>query len=201
MTYVYLKYSNFVLKTMTQTSFGMNSNIMNNKNHVMVACGKCCGMIPTGPSGAAPRPSGSKRTTIQCFTPRNAAGTVSLVNTTSSTSRKITTDQNLATIPANAIIDKIEFFGINGFTTKGNFSIGLGQLNGSIMTSLVENATAAIANEKVGGCREFTSNAADGRNVKTLVLLQSNVNAVLEHPVTTGNLQVVIEYHLKPTPV
>lgn len=109
-------------------------------------------------------------------------------------------DQNLATVPANAIIDKIEFFGINGFATKGSFSIGLGQLNGSIMVPLIENATAAIANEKVGGCREFASNAADGRNAKTLVLLQSNVNAVLEHPVTAGSLQVVIEYHLKPTP-
>jgi len=184
----------------------MNSSIMTSKNHVLVACGKCCGseqvMIPTaGPSGAiaAPRPSGSKRVNIQCFTPRNATGTVSLVNTTSSTSRKITTDQNLATIPANAIIDKIEFFGINGFATKGPFSIGLGQLNGSIMVPLIENATAAIANERVGGCREFAANAADGRNPKTLVLLQSNVNAVLEHPVTAGSLQVVIEYHLKPT--
>lgn len=193
---------------MKQASFGMNSSIMTNKNHVLVACGKCCGseqvMIPAvaGASGAAaaPRPSGSKRVAIQCFTPRNATGTVSLVNTTSSTSRKITIDQNLTVIPANAIIDKIEFFGINGFATKGNFSIGLGQLNGSIMTSLIENATAAIANEKVGGCREFASNAADGRNAKTMVLLQSNVNAVLEHPVTAGSLQVVIEYHLKPTP-
>lgn len=209
MTYGYLKYKHFVRKTMMkQASFGMNSSIMTNKNHVLVACGKCCDseqvMIPAvaGAPGAAPmpRPSGSKRASIQCFTPRNAAGTVSLVNTTSSTSRKITTDQNLAVIPANAIIDKIEFFGINGFATKGNFSIGLGQLNGSIMTSLIENATAAIANEKVGGCREFASNAADGRNAKTMVLLQSNVNAVLEHPVTAGSLQVVIEYHLKPTP-
>lgn len=210
MTYGHLKYNHFVMKTtmMRQASFGMNSSIMTNKNHVLVACGKCCGseqsMIPAAPglSGAAPaaRPSGSKRVAIQCFTPRNAAGTVSLVNTTASTSRKITTDQNLAVIPANAIIDKIEFFGINGFTTKGNFSIGLGQLNGNIMTSLIENATAPIANEKVGGCREFASNAADGRNAKTLVLLQSNVNAVLEHPITAGSLQVVIEYHLKPTP-
>ena len=208
MTYGYLKYNHFVLKTtMMRSSFGMNSTIMTNKNHILVACGKCCGseqqVMISGPSGAAaaPRPSGSKRVTIQCFTPRNASGTVSLVNTTSSTSRKITTDQNLATVPANAIIDKIEFFGINSFATKGSFSIGLGQLNGNIMVPLIENATAAIANEKVGGCREFTSNAADGRNTKTLVLLQSNVNAVFEHPVTVGSLQVVIEYHLKPTPV
>jgi hypothetical protein len=203
MTYGYLKYNPFVLKT--TMSFGMNSSIMTNKNHILVACGKCCSneqvMIPALDNVAAtPRPSGSKRVAIQCFTPRNATGTVSLVNTTSSTSRKITTDQNLATVPANAIIDKIEFFGVNGFATKGNFSIGLGQLNGSIMVPLIENATVTIANEKVGGCREFASNAVDGRNTKILVLLQSNVNVVLEHPVTTGSLHVVIEYHLKPTP-
>lgn len=202
----YLKCNYFVMKSpmMKQSSFGISSNTMTSKN--LVACRKCGEQdisTAAGPSSgpAAPGPCESKRVTIQCFTPRNASGTVSLVNTTSSTSKKITTDQNLATIPANAIIDKIEFFGTNGFATKGNFSIGLGQLNGSIMVSLVENATAAIANEKVGGCREFVSNAADGTNSKTLVLLKSNVNAVLDNPVTAGSLHVVIEYRLKPTPV
>lgn len=113
----------------------------------------------------------------------------------------MTTDQNLVVIPANAIIDKVEFFGVNGFATKGTFSIGLGQLNSSILTPLIENTTAMIANEKVGGCREFVSNAADGKNGKILVLLQSNINIVLENQVTAGNLQVVIEYHLKPIPI
>ncbi len=192
------------LENTMKQSFGIHSSIMTNKNHVLVACGKCCGneqvMIPPAAS-AAPRATGSKRVVIQCFTPRSASGTTSLVNTTGTTSRKITTDQNLTIIPANAIIDKIEFFGVNGFATKGTFSIGLGQLNGSILTPLIENTTATIANEKVGGCREFASNAPDGKNTKTLVLLQSNVNVVLEYPVTNGNLQVVIEYHVKPTPV
>jgi hypothetical protein len=188
---------------MNQSSFGMNSSIMTNKNHVLIACGKCCGneQVMTAGASAVPRPSGSKRATIQCFTPRSATGTVSLVNTVSTTSKKITTDQNLALVPANAIIDKVEFFGVNGFATKGTFSIGLGQLNGSIMTPLIENTTAVIANERVGGCREFASNAADGKNTKTLVLLQSNINVVLDNPVTAGSLQVVIEYHVKPTPV
>jgi hypothetical protein len=185
-------------------SFGMKSSIMSNKNHALVACSKCCGndqLLPviTG-THPVPQPSTSKREVIQCFTPRSASGTVSLVNTASTTSRKMTTDQNLALIPANAIIDKVEFFAHNGFATRGTFSIGLGQLNGSIMTPLIENTTALIANERVGGCREFVSNAADGKNTKTLVLLQSNINIVLEHPVTSGNLQVVIEYHIKPTP-
>ncbi len=189
-----------------QSSFGMNSSVMNNKNHVLVACGKCCSneqvMIPVaGASGVTRNASSGRRVSVQCFTPRNATGSVSLVNTASTTSKKITTDQNLSLVPANAIIDKIEFFGINGFATKGNFSIGLGQLNNSIMTPLIENTTSVIANERVGGCREFASNAADGRNTKTLVLLQSNVNIVLENPITTGNLHVVIEYHIKPTSV
>lgn len=185
---------------MNQSSFGMNSSVMTSKNHSLVACGRCCGGKSTTGDSVASQPS-SNRCTIQCFTPRNAVGTVSLVSTTSSTSRKMTIDQNLVIVPANAIIDKIEFFGVSGFATKGTFSIGLGQLNGSIMTSLIENTTSTIANEKVGGFREFTSNAADGKNSKTMVLLQSNVNVVLEHPVTSGNLQVVIEYHFKPSSV
>jgi hypothetical protein len=181
----------------TMTTFGISSNITTSKNLVC----KCYNTISTATAAGPPRPCESKRVAIQCFTPRNASGTVSLVNTASSTSKKITTDENLATVPANAIIDKIEFFGTKGFATKGNFAIGLGQLNGSIMVPLIENATAAIANEKVGGCREFASNAADGNNSKTIVLLKSNVNAVLDNPVTAGSLHVVIEYHLKPTPV
>jgi hypothetical protein len=186
------------MKTTMQssTSFGMNSSVMTNKNHLIAY--KCCGNDQNNQPNSPVRPN--NRRTTQCFTPRNATGTVSLVTTASATSRKITTDQNLAVIPANAIIDKIEFFGINGFATKGSFSIGLGQLNGTIMASLIENATAMIANEKVGGCREFISNGADGKNSKILVLLQSNVNAVLENPITAGNLQVIIDYHMKPTP-
>jgi hypothetical protein len=182
---------------MLQSSFGMNSSVMTNKNHTFFARGKCC---PIGKSNTPTVTTGKNHTTITCFTPKNSAGTVSLVNNANSTSKKITTDIELASIPANSIIDKVEFYGINGFATKGSFSIGLGQLNGSILTSLIENANASIANEKVGGCREFISVSHDGKNSKTLVLLQSNINIVLEHPITTGNLQVIIEYHAKPAP-
>jgi hypothetical protein len=171
---------------------------MTNKNCVL---NKCENMGVASSSATTPCISKNNRYTIQCFTPRGATGTVSMVNTTSTTSRKMTTDQKLSVIPPNAIIDNISFFGINGFTTKGTFSIGLGQLNGGILTPLIENTTATIANEKVGGCREFTSNATDGKNVKTLVLVQSNINIILEHPITNGNLQVIIEYHLKPSPM
>jgi hypothetical protein len=181
----------------------MNSCIMTNKAAAYLACEKtkCTG----GACAIKKQPYTSTvdkhQLTIQCFTPKNATGPVSLVSTFTATSKKISTDQNLVTIPANAIIDRIEFFGINGFATKGNFSIGLGQLNTTIMTPLVENTTSIIANEKVGGCREFSSTSVDGRNAKTLVLLQSYVNVVLENPVTAGNLHVVIDYHMKPVPV
>lgn len=187
----------------SSSSFGMNSCIMTNKGAAYIAAcekAKCAGgaCAIRKPSTTA---SDGQRLNIQCFTPKSATGSVSLVSTFTATSKKISTDHSLVTVPANAIIDKIEFFGINGFATKGNFSIGLGQLNNTIMTPLVENTTALIANEKVGGCREFSSTSVDGRNSKTMVLLQSYVNVVLENPVTAGNLHVVIDYHMKPTPV
>ena len=188
------------------SSFGMNSCIMTNKASAYIACEKvkcsdgACAFRKSSPSAAAASVD-RHQLSIQCFTPKNATGSVSLVSSFTVTSKKISTDHSLVTVPANAIIDRIEFFGINGFATKGNFSIGLGQLNNSIMTPLVENTTSIIANEKVGGCREFSSTSVDGRNVKTLVLLQSYVNVVLENPVTAGNLHIVIDYHMKPNAV
>lgn len=138
--------------------------------------------------------------TIVCYTPKNAQGTISLTKSPTISGKKtVTTDANLVTVPANAIIDMVEFFGLNNFSTKGTLSIGLGQLNDAIMMPLIENTDAAIANERIGGCRQFLSNAPNGKNIKNLVLFQSNVNVVLEHPITAGTLQVVIHYHMKPT--
>jgi hypothetical protein len=180
----------------------MNSCIMTNKAAAYIACEKTkCSGDACAIRKSSTTASDRQQLSIQCFTPKNATGSVSLVSTFTATSKKISTDHSLVTVPANAIVDKIEFFGINGFATKGNFSIGLGQLNNAIMTPLVENTTALIANEKVGGCREFSSTSVDGRNAKTLVLLQSYVNVVLENPVTAGSLHVVIDYHMKPTAV
>lgn len=183
----------YFIKKTKMSSFGMN------KSNTSVA--KQCCSSGNNFSTTSLIPSGANRCTVYCFTPRNASGTVSLVSNTDSARRQITIDQNLVVIPANSIIDRVEFFGVSGFSTKGSFSIGLGQLNGSIMTSLVENTTASIANEKVGGCREFLSISPDGKNLKTMVLLQSNVNVILENPVTSGNLLVVIDYHIKPSHV
>jgi hypothetical protein len=181
---------------MLKQSFGVNSSIMTNKNHVFAAHGRCCN---SGDNSAAAVDSKTK--TVHCFTPRNVSGSVSLVNTSTASSKKITLDQDLTVIPANAIIDSIQFYGKSGFTTKGNFSIGLGQLNGNILTPLIENTTAVISNEKVGGCRDFINTAPDGKNAKTINLLQSNVNIILEHPITMGYLEVFINYHFKPTSV
>jgi hypothetical protein len=110
----------------------------------------------------------------------------------------MTTDADLVTLPINAIIDMVEFFGINGFHTKGTFSIGVGQLNDNLLLALVENTDMHTANERVGGCRQFTSASPKGTNAKSLVLFQSFVNVVLEQPITTGSLQVVVHYHMKP---
>jgi len=140
----------------------------------------------------------SDRLTLTCYTPKNASGTVSMTKTPQSVKKTVTTDPNLVTIPINAIIDQIDFFGINNFTTKGTFSIGLGQLNDAIMMPLIESSDSTIALDKAGGCRQYLSTAANGKNSKNLVLFQSNINIVLEHPITNGSLQVLIHYRMKP---
>jgi hypothetical protein len=137
---------------------------------------------------------------VICYSPKNASGTVSLIKTANNEERKtVTTDQDLVVIPSNAIIDCVEFFGINNFLTKGSINIGLGQLNGAILMPLVDNTDSTIANEKIGGCRHFICNAQNGKNNRNLVLFDSNINLVLEHPVTSGMLQVIITYHMKPS--
>jgi hypothetical protein len=138
------------------------------------------------------------RFSVSCYTPKNASGTVSLTKSPLSSKKTVTTDNNLVTIPINAIIDQVDFFGINSFTTKGTFSIGLGQLNDAIMMPLIESSDSTIALDKSGGCRQFISMAPNGKNSKNLVLFQSNVNIVLEHPITSGSLHVIIHYRMKP---
>lgn len=134
---------------------------------------------------------------VEGYTPKNASGIVSLTKKSDNSSKKtLTTDQDLVIVPANAIIDGVEFFG-NNFLTKGSINIGLGQLNHSISMPLVENTDSNIANEKVGGYRQFISNAINGKNDKKLVLFDSYVNVSLENPITSGILHVTIFYHMK----
>jgi hypothetical protein len=110
----------------------------------------------------------------------------------------MTNDPNLVSIPVNAIIDSIEFFGSGGFSTKDEFSIGLGQLNHSINFPLIESTCDEIANEKAGGCRQFPAYRADGKTDKVAVAFTSNVNVSFTQPVISGSLTIVIQYHTKP---
>lgn len=136
---------------------------------------------------------------VVCYTPKNATGAVSLTKNSNAVFKKtVTTDQDLVIIPSNAIIDCVEFFGIGNFATKGSFNIGLGQLNDAILMPLIENSDSSVANEKIGGCRQFVSNTPTGKNNKNLVLFDSNINIVLENPITSGTLQVIVSYHMKP---
>lgn len=137
--------------------------------------------------------------TVRGYTPTRFGKVVSLVKTPNDTVKKMTTDEGLLVIPANAIVEKVSFFGHNNFATTGYFTIGLGQLNNSILAPLIEEATAEIANERVGGCRDFTASNSNGKNPKILVLVNSHVNIATEELVTSGLLMVEIVYRIKPT--
>jgi hypothetical protein len=108
----------------------------------------------------------------------------------------INTDANLCLLPANSIIDMVEFNGLDKFDTKGSFNIGLGQLNDTIILPLVENTTATIANNR--GCRQFTHSSLDGTAERNITLYETPINISLEHPINSGYLQVIIYYHSIP---
>lgn len=160
------------------------------------------GCISCQPIGAAAYLSSSM--TIQynkrlvCYVPVHSEGTVSCVLEDGLAKSVMTTDKTLATIPLDAIIDSVEYFGIGGFATKDTFSIGLGQLNQGLMFPLIEDATSEIANERNGGCKQFLSYRMDGRNDRCIVLYESNVNVVFNQPVTNGSLMIAVYYHMKP---
>ena len=128
------------------------------------------------------------------YTPKNASGMVSLVNTPNSESSRIIND-NLAVLPSNSIIDAIEYRGYNNFVTSGTFDIGLGQLNTNIFTFLIEDGTSTIANTPQGGCRDFVFSNSTGSNDKMLVQANKCINISTEHPVTSGGLIVTVYYH------
>lgn len=137
---------------------------------------------------------------LTCYTPTHATishDTISLVNSPTNPKCVVATNTNLAVMPAGAIIDMIEYIGINSFKTQGDFSIGLGQLNHTILLPLIEDGNQEIANEKVGGCRQFLAASEDGRNPKTITVYPSNVNVTLETAITSGNMRVDIYYHVK----
>ena len=134
---------------------------------------------------------------LVCYTPSGAKSTVSCVLDRHDEPIVFTNDKRAAVVPAGAIVDSIEFFGIDGFASKDVFSIGLGQLNQDIAFPLIVDSDSSIANERVGGFREISSSNPDGRNEKNLVISNSFVNVELQQPITSGSLQIVIRYHNK----
>lgn len=138
---------------------------------------------------------------LTCYTPTPdsfCATPVSLV-TDPGYAKCLVNNQNhvLAFIPSGAIIDMIEYGGINSFTARGGFTIGLGELNHAITIPLIENGTGLIANDDGGGCREFCTVSENGETAKVNVLNNSCVNFSCDGGVQSGSMRVDIYYHVK----
>lgn len=136
---------------------------------------------------------------LTCYTPRNSSGIVSCVFDNKEEDKILfVKDKRAATIPSGAIIDSVEFFGVDNFYTKDYFSIGLGQLNEDISFPLIVDSDSDIANERVGGYRDFPSDKNNnGKNDKYIVLTPSYVNVELQQPIVSGYIQIIIRYHMK----
>jgi len=189
-------------------AFGMRSLLANNlaPYNITTFLSETCSssvIVPTAPPVdfitneklCRTCPRGQK--ILTCFSVNNAEDTTSCAVIKDCDKLVFTTDPKLAIIPAGAIIDSIEFFGDGNFATKDVFSIGLGQLNKGIAFPLIQETDSDIANEGVGGCREFFSCRPDGKNEKNIVLYNSTVNIDLNQPILSGTLQIVLRYHFK----
>lgn len=154
-------------------------------------------VTPSAPPPPSKHDSYRDSRILVCYTPANSETTVTCSSVRDSPKIIFTTDPTAAVIPMNAIIDSIEFFGLDNFTYKGSFSIGLGQLNSDISFPLIIDSDAEIANERIGGCRDFISQTPNGSTNKNIVLCDSFVNVELPNPITFGCLQIVIRYHMK----
>lgn len=134
------------------------------------------------------------------YTPTPASiGTrvVSLVKHPAQSKCVVQNNQSLVYVPGGAVIDMIEYNGVKSFSTKGGFTIGIGELNNTIMVPLIENGTSLIANENIGGCRQFLAEAESGENTKIKVPYKSCINFSCEGGVLSGSLRVDIYYHVK----
>ena len=137
---------------------------------------------------------------LTCYTPACETiekGYVSMVRDPSM-KRTNVANNSLVTVPAGAIIDMIEYSGVNSFACVGGFVIGLGQLNSDVIVYLIDGGTSIIANDNVGGCRQFLSDHENGDNNKVRVAYSSYVNFKCIGGVQKGSLRVDIYYHLKP---
>lgn len=108
------------------------------------------------------------------------------------------TDKKLVEIPAGAIVDSIEYFGIGGFHTSRPFTIGLGTLNNNISMPLILDGTSEIANSTMGGSRNFINIVESGECDRNVVLYSGKINVYFEAPVTRGKLAILITYHRRP---
>ena len=136
---------------------------------------------------------------LTCYTPDCETiekGYVSMVRDPS-LKKKTVANGSLVTVPAGAIIDMIEYSGVNSFAATGGFTIGLGQLNGDSVTNLIEGGTSLIANDNVGGCRQFISENENGDNNKIKVPYNIYVNFRCIGGVQKGGLRADIYYHAK----
>lgn len=137
---------------------------------------------------------------LTCYTPQFASMEKGYVSMTKdpSMSRTNVVNNTLVTVPAGAIVDMIEYSGVNSFSATGEFSIGLGQLNHDPSVYLIEGGTSLIANDNVGGCRQFISELDSGENNKVMVPYSNCVNFMCKGGVQKGSLRVDIYYHKKP---
>lgn len=136
---------------------------------------------------------------LSCYTPTHESFTTQVVSLVKHPSQPkcAVNNQSLASIPSGAIVDMIEYSGLRSFSAKGGFTIGIGEMNNTIMVPLIENGTSLIANENVGGCRQFLSESETGENTKIKIPYKSCVNFTCDGGVQSGSLRVDIYYHIK----
>jgi len=159
----------------------------------------CNTQVPTQ-QRCCPKVEGKR---LICYTPQGTTfdGQASLLTQPNLSKARVVTSLTLAKLPVNAIIDRVEYAAYNGtFSSKVGFNLGLGQLNGPIMSPLITEATSSTANAYNGGVYDIISDNDSGANSKPLVKAMENyINFVSEdsNGSITGTLRVDIFYHLK----
>lgn len=113
---------------------------------------------------------------------------------------RVVTSTTLARLPPNALIDRVEYKAHRGtFASKADFNLGLGQLNGPIMSPLIVEGSSATANQASGGAFDIVCDNISGANSRPIVTANEDlVNFIIENPgPVMGTLRVDIYYHVK----
>lgn len=113
---------------------------------------------------------------------------------------RVVTTNTLARLPPNALIDRVEYISHRGtFSSKADFNLGLGQLNGPIMSPLIVDGSSATANQPSGGAFDIVCDNITGANSRPIVTANENlVNFIIDsHGPVMGALRVDIYYHLR----